>query len=191
MGLGLRAEITRWRFPAGGGANSGRSGRGRGKIESISGCLRSLPQAPLSLPSKHRPKPSGDRRDKAGAVVDRRVVTRRRRVEGRLAGFVLVMHYNYFTGEHAADCPWVIAEFFVMRKYRRQGVGRAAAFQVFDRFPGRWEVAEITSNVGAQAFWRKVIGEYTGGDFAETVLDDESWHGPVQSFDNSRKARAQ
>lgn len=72
MDLGPWAEITRWRFPASGGANSGRPGRRRRKIESISGCLRSPPQAPLSLPSKPWLKPSGDRRDKAGAVVDRR-----------------------------------------------------------------------------------------------------------------------
>ena len=109
------------------------------------------------------------------------------RVDGKIAGFVLVASHSAL--RQAGKVNWV-AEFFVMRKYRRRGVGRAVAIQVFDRFPGKWEVAEMRENVAAQAFWRKVIGEYTGGDFAETVLDDESWHGPVQSFDNSSKAPA-
>ena len=54
------------------------------------------------------------------------------RVDGNLAGFALVNRYsrllNPFDG-HA------VAEFFVMRKYRRVGIGRAAAIQLFDRFP--------------------------------------------------------
>lgn len=28
-----------------------------------------------------------------------------------------------------------------MKKYRRKGVGRAAAMKIFDMFPGGWEIA--------------------------------------------------
>ena len=101
------------------------------------------------------------------------------RVDGNLAGFALVNRYsrllNPFDG-HA------VAEFFVMRKYRRVGIGRAAAIQLFDRFPGRWEVASIATNVPAQAFWRSTIDMYTGGRYHEVWLQDASWRGPVQSF---------
>jgi predicted acetyltransferase len=69
------------------------------------------------------------------------------RVEGALAGFALV-----FTGE-----PHDIAEFFVMRKYRRRGVGAQAAAFLFGRFPGRWTVRQHLTNRGATAFWRKAI----------------------------------
>jgi predicted acetyltransferase len=79
----------------------------------------------------------------------------------------------------------VVAEFFVMRKYRRQGVGEQVATLIFDMFPGKWEIQETTKNLSAQAFWRKVIGRYTGGRFGEIFLNDDRWHGPVQSFDNS------
>jgi hypothetical protein len=46
--------------------------------------------------------------------------------------------------------------------------------------------------VGVQ-FWRKVIAEYTHGNYQETVLDQETWSGPAQSFDNreGRFARSQ
>ena len=100
------------------------------------------------------------------------------RVDGILAGFVLVFEYTLL------GIPGhMIAEFFVMRKYRRMGVGRLAAFAAFDRFPGHWEVSQIAENIPAQNFWRKVIAEYTRGNFREVMLDDEAWKGPVQVFE--------
>jgi predicted acetyltransferase len=100
-------------------------------------------------------------------------------LNGCLAGFVLVCKYNYLSAER--DC-WVIAEFFILRKYRRQGLGTQAAAAIFDRFPGPWQVGQIPENTPATAFWRKVIGRYTGGRFQEISLDNENWRGPVQLF---------
>jgi len=105
----------------------------------------------------------------------------------RPAGFAFVASATYFAPRPEPD-QQLIAEFFVMRKYRRAGLGSALARHCFDAFPGRWEVGEVPSNLGAQAFWRRVIGEYTGGRFAEVTLDDDRWQGPVQTFDNSRHA---
>ena len=57
-------------------------------------------------------------------------------VEGKLAGFVLVRQL-----EAEKDEPlWQMAEFFILRKYRRQGIGREVAHRVFDQFEGRWQV---------------------------------------------------
>jgi predicted acetyltransferase len=98
------------------------------------------------------------------------------RVDGRLAGFVLVRDQVFENGESIH----YMAEFFVVRKYRRQGVGREAALQVFRQFPGLWRVPEIDENLPAQAFWRKIIGDFTGGRFREVRLQD--WEGPVQEF---------
>jgi predicted acetyltransferase len=99
--------------------------------------------------------------------------------DGKLAGFVLVTRYNYLGLQ--PDC-WIIAEFFVMRKYRSGGVGEFVAQQLFDRFPGDWQVGQISENVSATVFWRKVIQRYTGGKFQEVLLDSERWRGPVQMF---------
>lgn len=90
------------------------------------------------------------------------------RVDARLAGFVLVRGREQEDG--AAESS--IAEFFVMRKYRRQGVGRTVARAAFDMFPGRWKVAQINENTAGRAFWRAVIAEYTGGVFSEEVSQD-------------------
>lgn len=69
------------------------------------------------------------------------------RVGGAWAGLALV-----FTGE-----PHDIAEFFVMRKYRRHSVGAQAAASLFERFPGRWTVRQQLANPAATAFWRRAI----------------------------------
>ena len=86
------------------------------------------------------------------------------RVDGRLAGFALVS-----SGE-----PHDMAEFFVMRKYRRGGVGTDAARAIFKRFPGAWQVREEEANVDAIHFWRHAI---------PVSFDEGRWdNGPVQRF---------
>jgi predicted acetyltransferase len=101
------------------------------------------------------------------------------RADGKLAGFVLVSRHAYLPGNEQS-----ISEFFILRKYRRHGVGSAAACAIFDRFPGKWEVQQEQNNEPSHHFWRKVIGDYTHGNYQETTLNDERWKGPVQWFDN-------
>ena len=101
------------------------------------------------------------------------------RADGKLAGFALVSLRSRLTGAAGvAD----MAEFFVMRRYRRRGVGLGAASAAFDRFKGRWEVRQRPDNVEATAFWRRVIARYTKGNYQEDVLNDAVWTGPVQRF---------
>lgn len=85
-------------------------------------------------------------------------------VEGEIAGFCLVrlFHHNH-TQLHD------IGEFFVLRKFRHQGLGKQVAHAVFDLFPGRWQVRQLLENRPAQQFWRKVIAAYTNGNFADGV----------------------
>ncbi len=66
-----------------------------------------------------------------------------------------------------------MSEFFVLRKFRRLGVGRDAANLIFNRFAGQWEVTEYLRNAGAVSFWRRVIGLYTRGTYTERVADGE------------------
>jgi predicted acetyltransferase len=75
-----------------------------------------------------------------------------------------------------------MAEFFVLRRYRRQGVGERAARAAFGRFPGPWEVRERAGNDAAIAFWRRVIHRHTAGRFQEVTWAGDLWQGPVQSF---------
>ena len=85
------------------------------------------------------------------------------------AGFAIV----HLTEDGVHD----MEQFFVLRKFRRSGVGRAAAHAIFTAFPGRWEVEQIPANTVAQAFWRDVIAAFTQGDFVDHGGDD-----PYQAF---------
>jgi predicted acetyltransferase len=88
------------------------------------------------------------------------------RVDGAIAGFALVTVLD----EDGAPVTHM-SEFFVMRRYRRHGVGRIVAATLFDRFPGQWHIQQILANVPAQVFWRSVIGSYTDGDYTESTTD--------------------
>jgi predicted acetyltransferase len=103
-------------------------------------------------------------------------------VDGQYAGFGLVDPDVSLPGNQF----WM-GQFFVMRPYRRLGVGKLAAFHLFDAFKGRWEVGQMPLNTPALAFWRATISAYTGGQFEEHELDDERWHGWIQTFDNSAR----
>ncbi len=92
------------------------------------------------------------------------------KVDGRLAGFALVMEQRILDGHSPGH---LIAEFFVLRAYRRRGVGASIAAELFDRFPGPWWVSEHAGNAPALAFWRTVIGRYTGN-----VYQEETWVEP-------------
>jgi predicted acetyltransferase len=103
-------------------------------------------------------------------------------VDGDIAGFVLVNHFSVVAKE-----AYSIGEFFVVKKYGGQGVGKTAAINTFNSFPGKWEIRELFSNQPGQAFWRKIIKEYTNNNFQEQILDTDIWHGPIQTFNNTNR----
>ena len=74
-------------------------------------------------------------------------------------------------------------QFFVLKKYCRSGLGAALARHVFEALPGRWEVGQMPGNLAAQAFWRRVIADYTKGAYSEHAISSGWWQGAVQSFD--------
>lgn len=73
-------------------------------------------------------------------------------------------------------------QFFILKRYRATGAGRALARFVFASHPGPWEVGEMPGNLQAQAFWRKVIAEFTGGQYTEQHVTEGWWQGVVQQF---------
>jgi predicted acetyltransferase len=101
------------------------------------------------------------------------------RVADRLAGFALVHQLSRIHGPYNGH---VLQTLFVLRKYRRGGVGKAAAIYLFDSFPGAWEVGSHASNVPGHTFWRSVVSLYTQGRYEETWIHGKEWRGPVQLF---------
>jgi predicted acetyltransferase len=74
-------------------------------------------------------------------------------------------------------------QFFVLKRFRRQGVGFALARYVLDHHPGEWEVGQMTANTAAQAFWRQTISALFAGAFVEIEVKEGAWQGVVQQFD--------
>jgi len=74
----------------------------------------------------------------------------------RVAGFVLVTR-----GSPALADPDVldVAEFFVLRRYRRCSVGRRAALLLWGRLPGKWVVRVAERYPAALEFWSRLIAE--------------------------------
>ena len=85
------------------------------------------------------------------------------RYGARVAGFALVTR-----GSPATDNPedLDLAEFFVLRSCRRSGVGRRAAFLLWNHFPGQWIVRVSEAHPVGIAFWEATIREYTQGAFS-------------------------
>jgi len=110
------------------------------------------------------------------------------KVDGHFAGFVLVSKScKYTTNENAHS----IAQFFVMRKYRRLKVGDFAAKHVFDLFKGEWEVRVLNVNKPALPFWHKVINEYKNGNYTFHPEPVSDWDGIGYTFTNNRKESLQ
>jgi predicted acetyltransferase len=93
----------------------------------------------------------------------------------RLSGFALATQ-----GPSASDDQAVfdVAEFFVVRRYRRCGVGRRAAILLWNRFPARWTVRVAQGNEKGLRFWADVVAEYAGDSVVQTTRagGPHTWH---------------
>ena len=104
-------------------------------------------------------------------------------VDGYLAGFVLVKQGSELSGEAGV---WDMAEFFIVRRYRRQGVGGSVAHEVWRKFPGRWEVRVTEKNRAGQAFWRRAVAAFMSEpvEAAAREIKQKVWQ--VFSFDTAK-----
>jgi predicted acetyltransferase len=107
------------------------------------------------------------------------------KIDDRLAGFVLVKRGSEVSGK---EDVWDMAEFFVMRRYRKRGIGTEVAHEVWRRFPGVWEVRVMQSNHPAAEFWRRSITKFIGKAIRSVCIekDGASWH--LFTFDTKRAA---
>ena len=89
------------------------------------------------------------------------------KADRKLAGFAIVHH-----GSRVTDAPDVmdVAEFFVLRRWRRLGVGTLAAHAMFRRDLGTWEVRVREGNPAALGFWPHAIRSFTGRDCRGELL---------------------
>lgn len=87
----------------------------------------------------------------------------------KLLGFVLI---NDYVINQKFKATKSIAEFYIKPTFRRRGIGKNVAFQIFNKYKEKWEVRQSLSNLKAQQFWRTIIGEYTQNYFEEIVFEE-------------------
>ena len=83
------------------------------------------------------------------------------KVDCKLAGFILVNNHVDTT----IETKYSIAEFFVMYKYKKLGVGTYSINQILNKFKGKWQITYAQKNKPALNFWNKTINNYTKGNF--------------------------
>jgi predicted acetyltransferase len=88
---------------------------------------------------------------------------------GKIVGFLVILFENY---DVDPDPTHVIYDFMVLKKFRRNGLGREAAVKSFDLYQANWKVAQMSSNEPAILFWRDVIREYTDNRYTEILRQD-------------------
>ena len=99
----------------------------------------------------------------------------------QIAGFALVNLKDPLSNREKQ----AISEFCILPKFRGQGLGEKGAEQLFDLFPGTWVIRELPGNP-ADNFWKKVIQNYTQGNYREYEESNENRKSKVQEFTNSK-----
>lgn len=87
---------------------------------------------------------------------DRKAFFIREKETNKLLGFAMINTYM-----QKSKTGHSIAEFMVIPKYRRNQIGKEAAFMCFNLYKGNWEVSPSLGSESAYSFWKKVIDEYT------------------------------
>ncbi len=100
------------------------------------------------------------------------------RVGGALAGFALLNTRSHCN----RSVDFNMGEFFVMRAYRRGGVGARAAIDLIEMHPGQWEIAVSKRNAPALAFWPLVVAAARADRVERLEGDDKAWTGPILRF---------
>ena len=104
------------------------------------------------------------------------------KVDGNLAGLVLVKGGSEFSGRAEV---WDMAEFFVVRGYRRRGIGSQIALEVWKRFPGSWEVRVMEANCSAHSFWEHAVPQFTGVAINPTRIEKNGQGWALFTFESS------
>jgi predicted acetyltransferase len=81
-----------------------------------------------------------------------------------IAGFALVGSAAEWLGDIPAHD---MREFFVIRRFRRSGLGERMATLVWNERPGEWLVRVLELNAPAVLFWRSAISRHSHDSYAE------------------------
>jgi predicted acetyltransferase len=96
------------------------------------------------------------------------------KVDHSIAGFAIVGLASEWLDDFGARD---VHEFFIMRKFRRRGIGRSMVRFLWDQYPGAWLVRVLEANAPAVSFWRCEISSYSVGSYGEVehIVNGRRW----------------
>ena len=110
------------------------------------------------------------------------------KVNNKLAGFIMVNDYPELK---RMPLDYAISEFFILFKYRRNGIGKYCVKYILDKFKGKWQLKYHPKNEISKKFWIKTIDEYTSGKYEiiendpdPDVLYEDGTIGHIMVFEN-------
>ena len=89
-------------------------------------------------------------------------------LKGKPAGVVC---YSELSNKKSVP-QYRLEHLFIMRCYRKLGIGEEIVRIIFDQLPGNWDVEVSVHNDGAIAFMRQVLRRYTFRSFRELNSQD-------------------
>lgn len=96
-----------------------------------------------------------------------------------IAGFALIGSAAEWLGNTGVHD---VHEFFVIRRFRRNGFGQSMATFLWNQRPGEWLVRVLEANAPAVLFWRKAIASYSRASYQpasyqeeERIVDGRPW----------------
>ena len=96
------------------------------------------------------------------------------KVGDSIAGFAIAGPAVEWLGDIGAND---VHEFFVIRRFRRNGFGQRMAAMLWNERPGEWLVRVLEYNTPAVLFWRTAIKSYTRGSYEEEgrIVKGRAW----------------
>jgi predicted acetyltransferase len=96
------------------------------------------------------------------------------KIGSSIVGFALIGSGAHWLGDIGARD---VHELFVLRKFRRRGVGQRMATLLWNEHPGEWLVRVFETSAPAVLFWRDAISDYSLGSYREEqrVIDGRGW----------------
>ena len=100
-------------------------------------------------------------------------------INEQILGFILLQSGKYAppSGE-----DYYVSEFFILKKYRRKGVGRKAVETLFGMFSGNYLLAQMPNNNPAIKFWKSIYLQLTL-DYKENLEDSREGKLLFQRFE--------
>jgi len=90
-------------------------------------------------------------------------------LKDNIVGFILLNNGKYVP----QDIDFSVHEFFILKSYRRSGIGAKAMEGLFDKYKGKYRIVQLADNKLAINFWKSIY-KMQGIDFIETIeiIDD-------------------